>query len=425
MAISRDERQHLSFTKWLNNKGKGTIVASTGYGKTRVATNTITKLIKKTPGLQVLIVVPTETLQVQWNQILDNLGYSLNCNVQIINTVVKNNWACDFLVLDEVHRMAADTFKEVFNRVKYKLVMGLTATLERVDGKHEIVKKYCPIVDEVNIMEAISNGWVSEYKEYKVYIDVDLSDYIAYNKEFTEHFGFFNFDWNLAMSMCGPNGYKARIAYRDQLYTGDDKDRKSQVLKSIMIHSMGLMRTMQSRKAFINNHPKKLEIARKIINSRQGKKIITFSNSVKNAEALYATAPNKDNEYTYSARTSKKKSRITIEEFSEKEIGVLHTVQKANEGLDVPGLSVGIILGLDSSSIKAKQRRGRVIRKEDGKQAEVFNLIIRGTVEDKWFEESHKNDPIIAINEIGLEKILNGEEYKPDMSKPTQFTFRF
>lgn len=93
--------------------------------------------------------------------------------------------------------------------------------------------------------------------------------------------------------------------------------------------------------------------------------------------------------------------------------------------LDVPGLSVGIILGLDSSSIKAKQRRGRVIRKEDGKQAEVFNLIIRGTVEDKWFEESHKNDPIIAINEIGLEKILNGEEYKPDMSKPTQFTFRF
>lgn len=93
--------------------------------------------------------------------------------------------------------------------------------------------------------------------------------------------------------------------------------------------------------------------------------------------------------------------------------------------LDVPGLSVGIILGLDSSSIKATQRRGRVIRREEGKQAEVFNLIIRGTVEDKWFTESHKNDPIIAIDEDALDKILRGEEYKPDMSKPAQFTFRF
>lgn len=297
-----------------------------------MATNTITKLIKKTPGLQVLIVVPTETLQIQWNQILDNLGYSLNCNVQIINTVVKNNWACDFLVLDEIHRMAADTFKEVFNRVKYKLVMGLTATLERVDGKHEIINQFCPAVDEITIMEAIANGWVSEYKEYKVYLDVDLSKYIAYNKEFTEHFGFFNFNWDLAMSMTGPNGYKARIAYRDQLYSGDDKERKSHVLKTIMIHSAGLMRTMQSRKSFINNHPKKLEIARKIINARAGKKIITFSNSVKNAEALYDTAPDKSKEYTYSAKSSKKKSRTTIEEFSVKEDGVLHTIQKANEG---------------------------------------------------------------------------------------------
>ena len=38
------------------------------------------------------------------------------------------------------------------------------------------------------------------------------------------------------------------------------------------------MRAVQKRKAFINNHPKKLELTRKIINARPFSKIITFSN---------------------------------------------------------------------------------------------------------------------------------------------------
>ena len=49
---------------------------------------------------------------------------------------------------------------------------------------------------------------------------------------------------------------------------------------------MGLMRTMHKRKAFINNHPKKIEIAKKIMEARPNSKIITFSNNVKMAEAL-------------------------------------------------------------------------------------------------------------------------------------------
>ncbi len=53
--------------------------------------------------------------------------------------------------------------------------------------------------------------------------------------------------------------------------------------------------------------------------------------------------------------------------------------------LDVPGLSVGIIIGTDSSKIKSAQRLGRVIRKEGNKQAEVFYIVINNTVETKWF----------------------------------------
>ena len=76
---------------------------------------------------------------------------------------------------------------------------------------------------------------------------------------------------------------------------------------------------------------------------------------------------------------------MTIEEFSAEKTGILHTIKKADEGLDVPGLSVAIILGLDSSKIRKTQRIGRVARKEGDKKAEIFTLVLDQTVETEWF----------------------------------------
>ena len=78
---------------------------------------------------------------------------------------------------------------------------------------------------------------------------------------------------------------------------------------------------------------------------------------------------------------------MTIEEFSKLEKGVLISCQLANEGLDCSGLSVGIVMGLDSSPIKSTQRTGRVIRKEGNKFAEMFTLVLENTVEQEWSQE--------------------------------------
>lgn len=393
--------------------------------KTRVATNLIQKITKKKETIRILIVVPTDLLKEQWTGILTSLNVIFNCEIQVINTVVKHEWDCDLLIIDEIHRMAGEVFSKIFEKVKYKMILGLTATFERLDGKHELIAKYCPVCDEVNIAEAIVNNWVSQFTEYEVLIEVDLSKYKEYNRIFTEHFAFFNYNWGLVQSMLGKNGYKNKIKYRDEIYTGNDPVKKAQVLKTINYHAIGFFQAVQNRKKFINSHPKKLEIARKIINARSDKKIITFSKTVKMAEELWKTAPNKDIEFVYSGKDSKKKSRITIEEFSKLNKGVLCTCERANEGLDCPGLSVGIILGLDSSSIKANQRRGRVIRKESDKTAEIFNLILVDTVEQKWFSEAHKNDSIIKIDEENLYKILQGKPYEQYKKKLTNLSFRF
>lgn len=418
--VTRDERQKQCIQNWIKAKCKAVIEAATGFGKTRCALKAVEVLRSKYPEFRVLVIVPTETLQNQWVEELNKWGFAFNTEVQIINTAIKHSWNCDLLVIDEIHRMAADSFSQIFDKVKYKAILGLTATLERLDDKHRIIEQYCPVCDSVSLGEALANGWVSTYTEYRVMLDVDnIEEYKALNKEFIKHFEFFDFDFNKAMSMVGKDGIRNRLRLRDEMCPKGTKEEKSEVLKNITYHATSLMRVLQSRKKFINNHPDKIRLTREIIKHRPNAKIITFSATVDVAESI-------GEGFVYSGKDSKKKGRMTIEEFSELESGVLNTVKKADEGLDVKGLSVAIILGQDSSPTRAIQRKGRVIRREDNKHAEVFTLVINDTVESQWFAKSHQNDSnYVTIGEKGLMQVLNGEQpetYKKPVSK---FTFRF
>jgi superfamily II DNA or RNA helicase len=124
------------------------------------------------------------------------------------------------------------------------------------------------------------------------------------------------------------------------------------------------------------SHPKKIEIARKILDARTNKKCITFSATIKDAEKLAS----KD-EHVLHSKKSKKQNEAVINNFNSATTGVLHSSKAADCGVDIKGLSVGVILSTDSSKIRKNQRNGRVCRMEEGKQAEIFTLLIRGTQE--------------------------------------------
>jgi len=419
--MTRTERQQEAVKKWIKNKGKGSIIAPTGAGKSYIALMSIKALLKKYPYLRVLVVVPTTTLKNQWKEHIDNWEFQFNVEVEVINTVVKHKYICDFLILDEEHRYASDLFKEIFNCVQYKLILGLTATFERLDGKEKIITKYCPVVEEITKLECLANGWISDYKEYQVLLDVDnISYYKELNKEFIRYFEFFGFDFQKCMACCGKEGWKYKLKLRDEMYKGNDETKKKEILNAITINSMGLMRVMQKRKAFINNHSKKIEIARKIMEARKDKKIITFSNNVKMAEAI------QNGENVYTGKTSKKRSATMIEDFLAGRITQLNSCSKLDAGFDDPNVSVAIILGTDSSEIKAIQRRGRTVRASTDKSAEIFYLVIKDTVEEKWVLNNHKRDnDLITIDEKGLEQVLNGDTPTPYKKSIGQIMFRF
>lgn len=341
----------------------------------------------------------------------------LNCTVEIINSAIKHSNMCDLLVIDEAHRVAAESFINLFKTTKYTFVLGLTATFERLDNRDKILAQYCPVVDEVPTSVCLENGWISDYKEYQVLVNVDnLEEYEALNREFISHFEFFGFSWELVNKLAGLQGWRNKLLLRDSMCK--DPNKKAEVLREINYHAVRFWETMREKKDFINNHPKKLEIVQKIIEARKDKKIITFANSIKMAEKVKGAT-------VYSSRTSKKRSSTAIEDFNSGKITLLSTVKKANEGLDIKGLSVAIVFGLDSSKTNAIQRRGRAVRFEEGKTAEIFNIVLNRTQETKWFADSHKDDPYITIDESELDKVLRGEEFTPGAKIVPKFDFRF
>lgn len=389
--MTRTQRQQLAIERWKQAKCRGSIVAGTGFGKTRTALDAIERVFAKNPNIPVTVVVPTKVLKNQWEEAIFKRNFDYPVNVLIINTAAKKPFNCVFLIIDECQHISAEGMSKVFKNCSPTFILGLTATYERLDGREkQILDHYAPVCDEITINEALSNGWVAPYVEYKVLLDVDLKEYDNANQLFLKCFSFFNFDWDLAMTVA-TNVFKAQQYAKHINCT----------LKEVQSCAYGFIKSLKTRKSFIANHPKKLEIAKKIIEARQHSKIITFNGSIKQCEAY-------DMGYVLHSGNTKKKNQMTVEEFSLCKEGALHTSKMADEGLDIQGLNVAIITGFNSSKISKRQRIGRCIRFEPGKTAEIFTLVLKGTVEEKWYSKSGESLEYIEINEQELDSVLQG-----------------
>ena len=405
--MTRDERQDLGIERWKKSGGRSTCLYPTGYGKTTVALKIISRIIVQTPNYKVLVIVPTAYLQGQWILQINNKHLSDNVTVMIINTAIKQERIYDFLVIDELHLMAADSFIQIFEKCTYKLLLGLTGTIDRLDGKEALLLKYAPICDTITLEDAITNGWISDYKQYKVFIDVDLTEYNKENTKFLHYFSYFGFDFAAAMACATDWEYRARWSKQHGL---ENKD--------VLVQGMGFLRAMKARKSFIYDHPKKIEIANKIINARKDKKIITFTKHVEHAKQICCGE-------VYHGKVTKKKKDKMMADFNNAETGVLNSCKALVVGADIKGINVAIILSGDSSSITKRQSVGRALRRQEEEIAELWHLVIRGTVDEEWARKSSKGLKMQTINEDQLDIFLKTNTLTEKVHKEKSFLFRF
>ncbi len=81
----------------------------------------------------------------------------------------------DFLVVDEFHHAAAPTYQKLLDTYKPQILLGLTATPERMDGKSILPYFHYRIAAEIRLPEAIDRKLLCPFQYFGVTDTVDLN----------------------------------------------------------------------------------------------------------------------------------------------------------------------------------------------------------------------------------------------------------
>ena len=113
------------------------------------------------------------------NYVPENLGH-LFISVQTMNSQKLyeklNPDYYDFIIVDEFHHASAPTYQRFLNYFKPKILLGLTATPERMDGASILDYFDNRIAAEIRLPEAIDRKLLSPFQYFGVTDTVDLSD---------------------------------------------------------------------------------------------------------------------------------------------------------------------------------------------------------------------------------------------------------
>ena len=171
------------------------IQLETGGGKTRVASEIILRSVAK--KWKILFIVHRKELLDQAKRTIEGMGVgcgsvgagemydaSMNVHVGMVQTIVKRNIPeHDLIFADEAHRIMAPSWLSVIEKHKKALVLGLTATPIRLDGKG-LGDVFQTMVNGPNYEELVAMGHLSGYRCF--HNPLDLSKLRRRGGEFTK-----------------------------------------------------------------------------------------------------------------------------------------------------------------------------------------------------------------------------------------------
>ncbi|HET8909367.1 MAG TPA: DEAD/DEAH box helicase [Ktedonobacterales bacterium] len=363
--------QREAVDSWLRAGGRGIVVLPTGAGKTVVAFDAIAQL-----GVRTLVVVPTIELLRQWRAgIAEHLSLPLE-SVGIVGggerhngeiTVITYDSAAmprrrldryGLLVFDEAHHLPAQSYQTIARKAAAPWRLGLSATLERADGRHhELTELIGPLVYTRDAEELSAQKHIAAYRERRVYVDLTPEEEVRYEALMAE------WRWYLATRRSqlgnGP-GMFAELIRR----SGFDPEAR----RALRAHAEARLVAL--------NATAKIGAIEEVLRRHTGDKVIVFSEYVdmvdRISRALLLPA------ITY--RTPPAERRAILEGFRSGALTKLVTGRVLNEGVDVPDANVAIIASGSASMREYVQRLGRVLRPKP-EEALLYELISRRTTE--------------------------------------------
>ncbi len=323
----------------VHNRYKNLIVAATGTGKTIISAFDYKRFIKNNPNSKnrLLFVAHREEILKQsldaFRGILKNHNFGdlwvgryeptqiehLFISIQTFNSQeftenIKEDYY-DFIIIDEFHHSAAPSYRKLLDYVKPKILLGMTATPERMDGKDITEYFDSKIAAEIRLGEAISRKILCPFNYFAVTDEVSLKD----------------IEWK-------KGGYS--VNELEKVYTKNNQ-RANLIIESI------------------NRYTKSVKEIRALgfcVSKLHAEYMSSYFNNV-GIPSIYLTSNSSDEE----RKSAKKK-------LANKEVNFIFVVDLYNEGVDIPEIDTVLFLRPTESITVFLQQLGRGLRLHEGKE---------------------------------------------------------
>jgi superfamily II DNA or RNA helicase len=387
---------------WVSNGYKGSIIYSTGTGKTEIAfacakrasteaivhtknnnvlsphnNNAINNnpfnllflvpriiLVEQNIDRLVKYGIPTSRIGAYFGERKEAREITISTYQSIINSLdlIYNS---NMIVFDEVHLISdtAATLRKIFdvvmaataNSKKKLLLLGLTATIDEEDPKYSTILSLLPPVKKYMIKDAVKDKRLAQPIVIPIKVNLTHNEKKIYDE--------------CSAKIRNISGY---------LNTSDPKSLSSLLRKGG--HTAGLVRAwfanVKNRKNLINCAENKILAAVGIIATKHtSERIMVFSETIESIQKLKEMLQNKGIESKMIDSKLKSKERQKILSDWGKEFFPLLSVHTLEIGYDVPEVRVAIILATTSNMNQIVQRIGRIVRKTEGKDTALIYAI--------------------------------------------------
>lgn len=353
---------------WRAAQGRGVVVLPTGAGKTEAALLAIDAVRRDT-----LVVAPTLDLVGQWHRLLRKrfrreIGV-LGGGDHIVEPVTVSTYDSAYAhmehlgarfglaVFDECHHLPGPAYALAAERCLAPYRLGLTATPERVDGRHaDLDRLVGPVVYRKRIRD-LAGDYLADHVVERILVELTEDERQAYDEARAVYRAFVV---RQGIRMSRPDGW-AQFIIRS---SGSTEGRRA-------------LAAYHRHKALAFAAPSKLDYVEGLLHRHRRDRALLFTERNDTAYGLSSRflLPIITHQTKVSERT-----RI-LDDFGAGVYNALVTSKVLNEGVDLPAANVGIVISGSGSAREYVQRLGRILRKQGDKTAVLYELVADETTE--------------------------------------------
>ncbi|POY34721.1 DUF3427 domain-containing protein [Solitalea longa] len=367
--------EKLKAERLTHNHFRNLVVAATGTGKTIISAFDYKRFKDENSSAKLLFVTHRKEILEQAQQAFQHILKDNNfgelwvaglaptnydfvfASVQTLNNQLKSLSLSedyyDFIIIDEVHHIAANSYRPLLEKFKPKVLLGLTATPERMDGE-DILRDFCnTIAAEIRLPEALNRKLLCPFQYFGLPDSVDLS----------------KVSWR--------NG-KYDVSELTHLYTESDR-RVAEVIKNLDKYLTDI------------HNPKALGFCI----SQEHAKYMAEKFVLAGFKADYLTSDNSDDR------------DIIREKFKSSTINYLFVVDIFNEGVDIPEIDTVLFLRPTESLTIFLQQLGRGLRLSKDKEClTVLDFVGNARAE---YDFEHKFRALIGKTHTSIQKEIESD----------------